>query len=311
VSAGPRILIVGATGQLGMELQRSFAGTNPMVAVDRELLNLAVPDQIRAVVRSVQPDLILNAAAHTAVDRAETDRDAAMAVNAEAPRILAEEAHRRGALLVHYSTDYVFDGSKAAAWTEEDPTGPLNVYGASKLAGEEAVQRVGGRYLIFRTSWVYSPHGKNFLLTMLRLGRERDSLTVVNDQIGAPTSSLELASATRAAVDGVLADRYGPAEDWAGLYHMTCSGSTSWYGFAEAIFARAGELLNGRRPKLTPILSDDYPTPARRPRNSVLANEKLHTRFGIRLRPWEAALDAAMASLHDGSGRRFVGGTEK
>ncbi len=297
MSDGPRVLIVGATGQLGTELQRNFAGTGPLVAVDREVVNLTVPDQIRSIVRSVQPDVILNSAAYTAVDRAESEQETAMAINAEAPRILAEEALRSNALLVHYSTDYVFDGSKTSPWTENDATGPLNFYGASKLAGEEAIRNVGGRYLIFRTSWVYGPHGKNFLLTMLRLGRERDSLSIVDDQFGGPTSSIELAHATRAIVDGVVAGKFGAAEDWAGLYHMTCGGTTTWYGFTEAIFARAGALLDGKRPHVTPITSEEYPTPARRPRHSVLANEKLASRFGIRLRAWETALDAVIEQL--------------
>lgn len=307
MSDGPRVLIVGATGQLGTELQRSFAGPHAMVAVDREVANLAVPDQIRSIVRSVKPDVILNSAAYTAVDRAESERDLATAINAEAPRILAEEALRSNALLVHYSTDYVFDGAKHEPWVEDDPTGPLNAYGASKLAGEEAIRNVGGRYLIFRTSWVYGPHGKNFLLTMLRLGRERESLSVVDDQFGAPTSSIELARATRAVVDAVLAGELGSPHDWAGLYHMTCSGRTTWYGFTDAIFARAGALLDGKRPKLTSILSEQYPTPAKRPRNSVLSNEKLAARFHVRLPSWEAALDTVIGQLsaaHSHSGLR-------
>jgi dTDP-4-dehydrorhamnose reductase len=297
VSDRPRILIIGAGGQLGTELQSSFADTGPLVAVDREVVDLTVPDQIRSIVRSVEPDVILNSAAYTAVDRAESEQETAMAINAEAPRILAEEALRSNALLVHYSTDYVFDGSKTSPWTEDDPTGPLNVYGTSKLAGEEAIRNVGGRYLILRTSWVYGPHGKNFLLTMLRLGRERESLSVVNDQFGGPTTSIELAHATRAIVDGVLAGTFGAVEDWAGLYHMSCGGTTTWHGFTEAIFARAGALLDGKKPKLTPIASEAYPTAARRPRNSVLSNEKLETRFGVRLSSWESALDAVIGQL--------------
>jgi len=297
VNDGPRILVLGAGGQLGTELQSRFAGTGPLVAVDREAVDFNVPDQIRAIVRNVQPDVILNSAAYTAVDRAETEQEVAMAINAEASRILAEEALRTNALLVHYSTDYVFDGSKASPWTEEDPTGPLNAYGASKLAGEDAIRKVGGRFLIFRTSWVYGPHGKNFLLTMLRLGRERESLSIVDDQFGGPTTSIELAHATRAIVDGVLAGTFGAAQDWAGLYHMTCSGTTTWYGFTQAIFARAGALLNGRRPKITPITSEQYPVPARRPRHSVLSNKKLEARFGVRLGSWESALDTVIEQL--------------
>ena len=297
MSNGPRVLIVGASGQLGTELQRCFAGTNPLVAVDREALDLGVPEQIRTVVQRVQPDVILNAAAYTAVDRAETDRELAFAINARAPRLLAEEALRANALLVHYSTDYVFNGRKAEPWTEDDAAAPLNVYGASKLAGEAAIRQVGGRYLIFRTSWVYGPHGKNFLFTMLRLGRERHQLTVVNDQVGAPTSSMELARATKTIVDGVLSGRYGESNEWAGLYHMTCGGATTWCGFTQAIFQRAGTLLDGRRPQVVPIPTRDYPTPARSPENSVLSNARLHERFGLQLAPWESALEEVMAVL--------------
>jgi dTDP-4-dehydrorhamnose reductase len=297
MSERPRVLIVGGAGQLGIELQLSFAGTNPLVAVDREVVDLRVPDQIRAIVRDVKPDVILNAAAYTAVDRAEAEPEMAAAVNARAPRILAEEARETGALLVHYSTDYVFDGTKEGAWTEADAPNPINVYGASKLAGEEAIRQVGGRYLIFRTSWVYGPHGKNFLLTMLRLGRERDRLTVVDDQFGGPTTSMELARATRAIVDGVLTGQYGSDEEWAGLYHMTCSGSTTWCGLTRAIFARTEQLLEGRKPEVVAIPSSEYPTPAKRPRNSVLSNARLQERFGVQLAPWETALDAVFARL--------------
>jgi dTDP-4-dehydrorhamnose reductase len=297
VSDGPRVLILGGAGQLGLELQRSFAGRDPLVAVDRAVADLAVPDQIRAIVRRVQPNVILNAAAYTAVDRAESEPALAMAVNARAPKILAEEARLLDALLVHYSTDYVFDGAKREPWTESDAPHPLNAYGASKLAGEEAVKQSGCRHLIFRTSWVYGPYGKNFLLTMLRLGRERDRLTVVDDQTGAPTTSLELARATKAVVDGALQGRFGAPESWSGLYHMTCAGSVSWYGFAQAIFARAGKLLDGRRPEVMPIPSSEYSTPAKRPQNSVLSNGRLQERFGVALEPWEQALDAVMARL--------------
>jgi dTDP-4-dehydrorhamnose reductase len=298
VSDRPRVLILGGPGQLGLELQRSFAGTNPMVAVDREIVDLAIPDQIRAIVREVKPDVILNSAAYTAVDRAESQPEIAAAVNARAPRILAEEALRSGALLVHYSTDYVFDGMKEGPWSEDDATAPLNAYGATKLAGEEAIRQVGGRYLIFRTSWVYGPHGRNFLLTMLRLGKERDVLSVVDDQFGAPTSSLELARGTREIVDGVLAGSFGPPEDWAGLYHMTCGGTTTWCGFTRSIFSKAGSLLQGHKPEVKAIATSEYPTPAKRPRNSVLSNVRLEERFGLRLKAWESALDDVLAAIH-------------
>ncbi len=297
MSDAPRVLIVGGSGQLGQELQRSFAGTIPLVAVDREVVDLTVPEQIRAIVSSVKPDVILNSAAYTAVDRAESQPEIAGAVNARAPRILAEEALKAGALLVHYSTDYVFDGTKERAWTEEDAPAPLNEYGKTKLAGEEAIRQVGGPYLIFRTSWVYGPHGKNFLLTMLRLGRERDELSVVDDQYGAPTSSLELARVTREIVDGVLAGKFGAAHEWAGLYHMTCGGETTWCGFTRAIFARAGALLGDRNPVVKAIPTTEYPTPARRPRNSVLSNAKLQARFGVGLLRWEEALDVIVEQM--------------
>lgn len=291
------ILILGAAGQVGRELQRSFAGAGPLICPGMDEADLARPDELRAFMRSIRPDVILNAAAYTAVDRAETERDVAYAVNAHAPRVLAEEAARGDALLVHYSTDYVFDGAKQEPWTEDDEPGPLSVYGASKLAGEEAIREAGCRSLIFRTSWVYGPHGQNFLLTMLRLGAERDQLKVVNDQTGAPTTSIELANATRTIVDGALSGRYGPAEEWAGLYHMTCGGSTTWYGFAREIFARGGELLAKAAPEVVPIESADYPTAARRPANSILSNEKLRMRFGVALKEWDAALDEALAEL--------------
>ena len=296
-SGKPRILIVGNAGQLGRELEQIFAGVGPIVAVDKESVDLADPDQTRELVRRAAPDLILNAAAYTAVDRAESEMALAHAINALAPRVLAEEAAERNALLVHYSTDYVFNGAKPEPWTEDDAPAPLNVYGASKLAGEHAIQNSRARHLIFRTSWVYGPHGSNFLLTMLRLARERDKLSIVDDQIGAPTTSIQLARATHAIVAGVLAGRFGDAQSWSGLYHMTCGGSVSWFSFAQAIFARASQHLGFKAPELVPIATKDYPTPAARPRNSVLSNEKLHARFGVQLSHWESALDEVMERL--------------
>jgi dTDP-4-dehydrorhamnose reductase len=297
VSNRPCILIAGAAGQVGRELRRSLADAGEIICHDCDTVDLAEPDQVRAMVRSAAPQIILNAAAYTAVDRAESEPEAAIAVNSTAPRVLAEEARRCNALFVHYSTDYVFDGSKQGPWIETDKPNPLNVYGASKLAGEEAIQQVGGRYLIFRTSWVYGPHGRNFLLTMLRLARERDELSIVDDQFGAPTSSIELADVTRTIVSGVLESRFGSTENWAGLYHMTCSGSTSWCGFARAIFARADSLLHAKVPAVRPISSSGYITRAKRPLNSVLSNDKLYARFGAQLAPWEAALDVVISRL--------------
>jgi dTDP-4-dehydrorhamnose reductase len=297
MSSVPRILILGSTGQLGRELLRSLSGAGEVVSRDRTTIDFAVQEQVRAAVRSDAPDVIVNAVAYTAVDRAESEPDIAMAVNRRAPEVLAEEASRLGALLVHYSTDYVFDGSKAGAWEETDATNPLNTYGASKLAGEDAIRRIGGKFLILRTSWVYGPHGNNFMLTMLRLGRERDQLKVVDDQIGSPTTSIELARATRTLVDGVIAGRFGTVTSWAGIYHLTCGGSVSWYGFARAIFARAKTELGGKQPVVSPILTSEYPTPARRPHNSLLSNQKINARFGVKLASWEDALDRALAEL--------------
>jgi dTDP-4-dehydrorhamnose reductase len=292
-----RILVIGSAGQLGRELERIFIDVGPVIAVDRNSADLADPDQMREVVRCAAPDVILNAAAYTAVDRAESEMPLAHAINALAPRFLAEEAIACNALLVHFSTDYVFDGSKPEPWTEEDSPAPLSVYGASKLAGEQAIQNSRARHLIFRTSWVYGSRGNNFLLTMLRLARERDRLSIVDDQIGAPTTSLELARATHTIVKGVLAGRFGEAQDWCGLYHMTCAGAVSWFGFAQTIFARASERLGIKAPELTPIATKDYPTPAARPRNSILSNAKLHARFGVQLAPWQSALDEVIATL--------------
>ena len=290
-----RILILGASGQVGGELQRSFAGAGELICSDRKTVDLASGARVREFVRNVRPDLILNAAAYTAVDRAESEPELAAAVNAECPRILAEEASRLGSLLVHYSTDYVFDGSKTSPWLETDTPNPLNVYGATKLAGEDAIRQIGGKYLILRTSWVYGPHGKNFLLTMLRLGRERDVLTIVDDQIGAPTTSTAIADGTRKVMEGVLTGRHGEASGWAGVYHMTCAGSISWYGFAKEIFSHAQ--LGSGTPELRPISSSDYPTPARRPRNSVLSNIRLLDRFGVQLADWTTALNHCLRQL--------------
>ena len=297
--SGPRILVLGATGQLGHELTNCFSGLGEVIAQDRRTADLASENQLRAAIRAASPDLILNAAAYTAVDRAESESQLANAINAHAPGVLAEEAARSNTLLVHYSTDYVFDGSKAGAWSEEDAPHPLNIYGASKLAGEEAVRQVGGKYLIFRTSWVYASHGRNFLLTMLRLGQERDHLSIVRDQIGAPTSATALAQATRSIVDRIFASQLADSSQWSGLYHMTCSGQTSWHGFAEAIFTHAEELalLHRMRPQVLPISSSEYPTPAKRPCNSVLSNHKLQQAFGIQLLDWQSALQTTLLSM--------------
>jgi len=285
-----RVLVTGARGQVGGEVARALAGRAEVIAHDRSTLDLADRGEIAGRVREARPDAIVNAAAYTAVDRAESDEASARAVNAVAPGILAEEARRAGALLVHYSTDYVFDGTKRGAYVESDATGPLNVYGRTKLEGERAIAASGCAYAILRTSWVYGPQGGNFVRTMLRLAREREELRVVDDQRGAPTSSLQLARAT---ID--ILDR---ARDAPGLYHATAAGETTWLGYAQAIFDEQSRRDRAFRvPRLVAIATRDYPTPARRPANSVLDSSRLAQTFGIRLGPWRDALVETLAAL--------------
>lgn len=279
-----RILLTGRSGQLGWELERALSPLGEMVALDRAGLDLADPDRIRSVLRELQPGLIVNAAAYTAVDRAESEPEAAFAINGRAPGILAEEAGRLGALLIHYSTDYVFDGTKTVPYSEEDTPGPLNVYGASKLEGERAIAASGARHWIFRTSWVYAPRGKNFFLTVLRLAREGMPLRVVADQFGAPTSAAMLARATAQA----LSTQAPPS----GLYHMSAAGRTSWHGFACVILREFGIA-----DPVTAIAAAEYPTPAKRPANSLLGTGRLAASFGIRMPSWEAGLHETVAAL--------------
>jgi len=283
-----RILLTGIDGQVGWELQRTLQPLGAVVACDRRVLDLAAPDSIRRVLRETAPTVIVNPAAWTAVDKAESEPELAQAINATAPGILAEEAKRLGALLVHYSTDYVFDGAKAAPYLESDPTGPLGVYGASKLAGEAAVCAAGSRHLIFRTCWVYGMRGRNFLLTMLRLAREHNELRVVDDQHGAPTWSRMIAETTALA----LARHAGQQ----GLYHLAAAGSTSWHGFAERIvtLAHARAMLDKPTP-VRRIASADFPTPVRRPAQSTLDCTRLQRDFGLTLPAWQDQLALALA----------------
>ena len=292
MSPRAKILLTGSRGQVGWELARSLSTLGEIVALDSDRLDLTDIDAIRRTVAEIKPRIIVNPAAHTAVDKAESEPQLAHAINAAAPAILAEEAEKIGALLVHYSTDYVFDGSGDAAWLEDAAKGPLNVYGASKLAGEQAIQANCQRHLIFRTSWVYGARGANFLLTMRRLMRERPELKIVADQIGAPTWCRSLADATAQILAQVGAANRGAdkPQPW-GVYHMTNAGETSWHGFAAAIQAfDAAENIAS----LLPIPSSEYPTPARRPLNSRLDNEKLARVFGIRLPDWREALRLCM-----------------
>ncbi len=294
-----RILLIGARGQVGWELARSLMPVGEVIVPERERCDLARPETLAALVAEVGPAVIVNAAAYTAVDRAETEEALAYRINAEAVGELAMAARRAGALLVHYSTDYVFDGSKAGAYLENDPVAPLNAYGRSKLAGERAVLSSGCDYLMFRTTWVYAARGANFLLTMLRLGAEHERLRVVADQIGAPTWARNIADASAQAM--VQAARERAAGTFrSGLFHMAGGGETSWHGFAEAIFTHARRLLPQHRLKVTevaPIASAEYPTPAARPRNSRLDQQALAARFGLRLPHWEQALVRCLEEL--------------
>jgi dTDP-4-dehydrorhamnose reductase len=287
-----KILLTGSRGQVGWELARSLSTLGEVVALDSDSLDLTDADAIRRVVGEIKPRIIVNPAAHTAVDKAESEPELARAINATAPGILAEEAEKLGALLLHYSTDYVFDGSGDAARSEDAAIGPLNVYGATKLAGEQAIQAACQRHLIFRTSWVYGMRGANFLLTMRRLMRERPELKIVADQIGAPTWCRSLADATAQVIAQLGSPMVGAdkPEPW-GVYHMTNAGETSWHGFAQAILDLDAPESETR---LLPIPSSDYPTPARRPLNSRLNNDKLERVFGVRLPDWREALRLCM-----------------
>ena len=283
-----QILLIGKNGQLGFELQRSLASLGEVVAVGSAECNLADAAAIRTLVRDVRPRIIVNAAAYTAVDKAETEIDLAMAVNAHAPGILGEEAARIGAWVVHYSTDYVFDGKADKPYVETDTPNPLSVYGRSKLAGEQALQVALDRHLILRTSWVLGPHGGNFAKTMLRLAAERTSLSVVSDQWGAPTSSILLADMTAQAIR--QADMDGEANFPFGLYHLTASGETNWCDYARFVIAAAqiaGKPLKLGPADVQPITTADYPLPAPRPANSRLDTEKFRSTFGLPLPHWE------------------------
>jgi dTDP-4-dehydrorhamnose reductase len=285
-------MLTGKNGQVGWELQRTLAPLGQVVALGRQDLDLADPGQIRQRVREIKPDIIVNAAAYTAVDKAEEEPELAMAVNGIAPGILAEEAKRINAAIVHYSTDYVFNGQKNSPYTEEDEPGPLNVYGKTKLAGERAIQAVGAPHLILRTSWVYGMRGKNFLLIILRLAREHEELRVVDDQIGSPTWSRMVAEATAqilARIYSPLAPHSSPLTELSGIYHLSAGGHTSWYGFAKAIINYTS-LLTPHPLRVSPIPTKEYPTLARRPQYSVLSNDKIKEIFGVALPHWDLAL---------------------
>jgi len=301
-----KIVIIGRNGQLAWEANRRFQGLGEIICIGRPELDLLDLNVMREEIRRIQPNVIVNAAAYTAVDQAESEPEAAMKINSKAPAAMAEEAKRLGALFITYSTDYVFDGKSATPYTESDSPSPLSVYGGSKLNGERAVEAVGGNYLIFRTSWVYGARGKNFLKTILKLAAERPELKIVDDQVGAPTWSRDLADATRKIIEQLAAQSSSAKTsigealgDRRGIYHMTSAGSVSWYGFAAAIVEEMGKrgLSNGALAKLVPIPGSEYPTPAARPHNSRLCNEKLKNAFGVMLPPWRESLAAVMDEL--------------
>jgi dTDP-4-dehydrorhamnose reductase len=292
------ILVLGAQGQVGWELRRTLAPLGPVVAWDQRDVDLTDGSALLAAVSALRPGLMVNAAAYTAVDRAEEEEDLAMRVNALAPGILAEQAAQLGVPLIHYSTDYVFDGSAGQPCTEAEPTAPLNAYGRTKLAGEEAIRDIGPAHLILRTSWVYGPRGKNFLLTMLRLGAERAELRIVDDQFGAPTWARMLAEATAQVVARLGHHALEPWWEQGGTYHLTAAGETSWFGFTEAIveLAAARGILPSP-PRVLPIPSAEYPTPAPRPRYSVLDSSRFANGFGLALPHWRASLELALDEL--------------
>lgn len=298
MSSRARILLTGKNGQVGWELQRTLATLGEVIALDFPQVDFSKPEQIIKVVREVKPQLIVNAAAYTAVDKAEDEPELAAAINGIAPGILAEEARRLNASIVHYSTDYVFDGTKVSPYTEDDEPNPLNVYGRTKLEGERAIQAAGAPYIIIRTSWVYGIRGKNFLLTILKLARERQELNIVDDQVGAPTWSRMIAGAT----SQILAQTHLRLTGHEGVYNLCAGGQTSWYGFAKAILEYyqainpAADLLPIENIKA--VKSREYPAKATRPANSRMDCTRTHSHFNIILPDWLAGLKMVLTGYN-------------
>ena len=290
-----KILLTGKTGQIGGELNNIVGDLGKLITVDKEQLDLSKPNSIEPVILDIKPDIIINPAAYTAVDKAEEEPDLAMTVNAIAPGLLAQAAKKVGAGLIHYSTDYVFDGCSGIPYKEEDPPNPLNVYGQTKLAGEKAVAKAGIPFLIIRTGWVYSLHGKNFLRTIKKLAEEKDIIQVIDDQIGAPTWARSVALKTHQILKQCLNKKWLETKDpsLSGIFHLTCQGKTSWHGFARKVLNISNTSQNL---KLIAIPTSDYPTPATRPSNSLLNNEKIQKVFGIDMPHWEDALKDCMDS---------------
>lgn len=293
-----RILLTGKEGQVGFELQRALAPLGEVVAVDRHDCDLANPEAIRRLLAGVEPSVIVNPAAYTAVDRAESEQELAQAINGVAPGVLGDEAVRRGALVVHYSTDYVFDGAKDGAYSEDDAPNPQSVYGKTKLAGERALQGSGADHLIFRTSWVFGAHGGNFAKTMLRLAAERDGLKIVADQFGAPTPAALLADVTAQILGRYK--REGRVGFPFGLYHLVAGGCTSWHEYAQTVVraaVSAGKPLKVTADQVLPIATSDYPLPAPRPSNSRLDTRHLRQTFGLELPRWQSGLDHVLQQI--------------
>ncbi|OGB20890.1 MAG: dTDP-4-dehydrorhamnose reductase [Burkholderiales bacterium RIFCSPLOWO2_02_FULL_57_36] len=301
-----KILLVGKNGQVGYELERSLQGIGEIVSVDRTKMDLANLRQVRDIVQQIKPSLIINSAAYTAVNEAESESELAMCINGDAPGVMAEEAFKLGATMIHYSTDYVFDGAKRGpqgelvAYTEEDVPNPINIYGKTKLAGEKLIVASGCPYLIFRTSWIYGTRGENFLLTMLRLAQENDELSVIADQYGAPTWSRTVSAVTsrilREAFHSKKTTKWW--EGISGIYHLTSQGNTTWFGFAQAIMMKAAQLglLDKQAPSIRPISTKDYSTPVLRPLNSLLNSERLARSFGISCPAWQDSLSKCLLS---------------
>jgi dTDP-4-dehydrorhamnose reductase len=301
----PLILLTGKNGQVGAELLRLLPQLGEVVALGHDQLDLSDPSDIRRTIRGFRPQLIINAAAYTAVDQAETDETTARAVNGEAPRLMAEEAAKIGGVLVHYSTDYVFDGTKKTPYDEMDSENPVNVYGKTKFAGEQAIRSSGSPYLIFRTAWVYATRGRNFLLTILRLATEREELRIVSDQVGAPTCASDIAAATTKVLTNLCErnDRGFVFSEVTGTYHMSAAGQTTWYDFAKTIIENAGatshslewlRVATKERPliarRLIPISTEEFGSSASRPAYSILSNSRLNQTFGVALPDWHNQL---------------------
>jgi len=294
-----RILLTGKNGQVGSELNKILSQFGEVFATGRNEMNLADPSQIRHVVQQIKPKLIINAGAYTAVDKAESDQELAKAVNGIAPKILAEEAKNHDALLIHYSTDYSYNGEMShRPYLESDSPSPNSVYGKTKLQGDQAIEKSGVSHLIFRTGWVYSKRRENFLRTILKLAKEKNELRVVNDQTGTPTWCRSIAEATCKSIKNILEKRKGSlsktAASISGVYHMTCQGETNWYRFAQTILELS---CPDKMPKLLAISTKEYPTPAIRPTYSVLSNSKLKKNFGIELPHWEHALKQCLSDI--------------